>query len=96
MKEISFEWDEGKNKINQAKHHIAFEEAVTVFQDVNAIVIRDDNHSDEEERFIILGISAMARLLVVVHCYRDENAVIRLISARKATRTEANQYVGGI
>lgn len=67
-----------------------------MFEDVNAVLIRDEKHSDEEERFVILGISATSRLLVVVHCYRNENSVIRLISARKATKTEAHQYVGGM
>ena len=92
MKELSFEWDEDKNLKNQKKHHVTFEEASTVFEDENALVIDDPEHSEEEERFIILGFSRRANLLVVCHCYRASESVIRLISARKATSREAIQY----
>ena len=92
MKEINFEWDENKNKINIQKHGISFEEARTVFYDTKAIVIDDPDHSEKEERFIILGISRKANLLVVCHCYRPSETIIRIISARKATRTETKQY----
>lgn len=92
MNAISFEWDESKNSINKEKHHISFEEASTVFYDENALLIGDPDHSDNEERFIILGISAAANLLVVCHCLRRSETVIRIISARKATRTESEQY----
>ena len=87
-----FEWDENKNAINKLKHNVAFEEAKTVFDDVEALIIDDPDHSQDEERFIILGFSNLANLLVVCHCYRENDAVIRLISARKATKQEAKQY----
>lgn len=87
-----FEWDENKNSINKRKHKIAFEEAETVFDDAEALIIDDPDHSEYEERFIILGFSIRANLLVVCHCYRENDAVIRIISARKATKREAEQY----
>ncbi len=92
MDTISFEWDENKNAINKRKHHISFEEAQTVFYDDEALVIDDPEHSEQEERFIILGMSTRANLLVVCHCYRQSETVIRIISARKATKNEARQY----
>lgn len=92
METIKFEWDENKNRINQNKHKIAFEEAKTVFYDESALVIDDPEHSEEEDRFIILGLSNKTNLLVVCHCYRASDTVIRIISARKATTTEARQY----
>lgn len=94
MENIKFEWDENKNRINKKKHHISFEEAKSVFEDVEALIIDDPDHSQEEERFIILGFSNRANLLVVCHCYRANDSVIRLISARKATRRESEQYHG--
>ncbi|MBR3018153.1 MAG: BrnT family toxin [Clostridia bacterium] len=90
---LSFEWDEHKNAVNQAKHQVSFEEAQTVFYDDRALVIDDPEHSQDEERFIILGMSARARLLIVCHCYRASDTVIRIISARKATKTESKYYV---
>ena len=92
---LRFEWDENKNAINRSKHQISFEEARTVFYDPQALVIADPEHSLEEERFIILGLSAGARLLVVCHCCRQAESVIRIISARKATRRETVQYNDG-
>ena len=92
MDGIRFEWDENKNRINQEKHKISFDEAKTVFYDLEAVVIDDPEHSEEEERFIILGLSKAAKLLVVCHCYRETETVIRIISARKATKTETKQY----
>ena len=92
MSVIKFEWDENKNLVNQRKHKISFEEAQTVFYDAEALVIDDPEHSQEEERFVILGISRKANLLVVCHCYRVTDTVIRIISARKATKTETSQY----
>ena len=89
---LLFEWDPAKNEINQKKHSVSFEEAKSVFADPEALVIDDPEHSQQEERFIILGLSTNARLLVVCHCLRYSETVIRIISARKATRTEANQY----
>lgn len=92
MEEIRFEWDENKNQINQKKHQVSFEEAKTVFYDEEALVIDDPEHSQEEERFIILGLSQKANLLVVCHCCRASETVIRIISARKATKNETKQY----
>lgn len=89
---INFEWDENKNSINKKKHYISFEEAKTVFYDEDALLIDDPEHSEDEERFIILGTSLKANLLVVCHCYRQSETVIRIISARKATSTETKQY----
>lgn len=92
MDMIRFEWDKNKNRTNQSKHGISFTEAQTVFYDNEALVIDDPEHSEEEERFIILGLSNKANLLVVCHCYRASETVIRIISARKATKTERQYY----
>ncbi len=92
MDTIRFEWDANKDRINRRKHRISFEEAKTVFYDEDAIVIDDPEHSAEEDRFIILGLSEKTNLLIVCHCYREAETVIRIISARKATKTEARQY----
>lgn len=92
MDEIVFEWDDNKNEINKKKHNISFEEAQTVFYDEDALLIDDPDHSQEEDRFIIMGLSRRANLLVVCHCYRASETVIRIISARKATKWEAKQY----
>lgn len=92
MDEIKFEWDENKNRSNQQKHGISFDEAKTVFFDMDAIVIDDPEHSIEEDRFIILGLSRKANLLVVCHCCRASETTIRIISARKATKSESIQY----
>ena len=89
---ISFEWDDNKAAINEAKHHITFSEASTVFADENAILFDDPNHSQEEERFMMLGLSDHAKMLIVCHCYRGMDDVIRIISARKATKNETTQY----
>ncbi|KIR03586.1 hypothetical protein P261_02401 [Lachnospiraceae bacterium TWA4] len=93
MNDIKFEWDENKNTINKSKHGISFEEAQTVFYDSEALVIDDPEHSEKEERFIILGLSSKTNLLVVCHCYRASDTVIRIISARKATKTESSYYL---
>jgi uncharacterized DUF497 family protein len=93
--DIKFEWDAAKAASNKKKHNISFEEAKTVFFDENAIVIHDPEHSDNEDRFVILGISAKARTLVVCHCFRQNDSVIRIISVRKATKRESMQYYGG-
>ena len=92
MDGLYFEWDENKNAINKTKHGIAFEEARSVFYDEEALVIDDIEHSEDEERFLILGLSAKANLLVVCHCLRESETVIRIISARKATSNERHQY----
>lgn len=89
---MTFEWDENKNRINERKHGISFEEAKSVFFDEEALVIDDPDHSLEEDRFVIIGISSKANLLVVCHCCRASDTVIRIISARKATRTEREFY----
>lgn len=92
MKAIYFEWDIHKNETNIKKHKISFEEAKTVFYDEHARIIADPEHSQDEDRFIILGFSSALRLLVVCHCYRKEDEIIRIISARKATKNESKYY----
>jgi len=87
-------WDENKNRENIAKHRVSFEEAETVFFDPNARLISDPDHSDKEDRFVILGLSKMLRLLVVCHCYRENDEIIRIITARKATKKETEYYGG--
>ena len=89
---MTFEWDENKNHINQRKHGISFEEVQTVFEDAYAILFDDPDHSDEEERFLIIGMSSAKGVCIVSHCYRGMDEVIRIISARKATRTERSVY----
>ena len=92
MKELRFEWDPGEAEANLAKHGISFEEATSVFYDSWAVEFYDDENSDWEDRFLLLGISAELRLLMVCHCHRAAESVIRLISARKATNNEAKYY----
>lgn len=89
---MRFEWDENKNQTNKHMHHISFEEALTVFYDDEALVRDDPDHSENEDRYVILGMSHRANLLIVCHCYRESDMVIRIISARKATATESGQY----
>jgi len=96
MKKLFFEWDEPKNKTNLKKHGISFEEAQTVFFDDNAIEFDDPDHSFEEKRYLLLGFSQTLKILVVCHCYRDDESVIRIISARKATKKEQKTYYRGI
>ena len=92
MKPIQFDWDERKSKSNQKKHRISFEEAKTVFYDPHSRLIDDPDHSDSEARFVMLGLSEKLRTLVVCHCYRQNDSVIRIISARRATREETEIY----
>jgi uncharacterized protein len=92
MGDIRFEWDPRKNRANKAKHGVSFEEARTAFYDEHARVIADPEHSEDEERFVLLGLSIELRVLVVCHCYRRSDEVVRIISARKADTTERNQY----
>ena len=92
MDELFFEWDDNKNLSNQKKHGISFEEAQTVFFDEEALLRDDPDHSLDEDRFVLLGMSAVSRLLIVCHCNREADSVIRIISARKATKTESEQY----
>ena len=92
MNSIKFEWEASKAASNIQKHGVSFEEARTVFFDERARLINDPDHSESEERFILLGFSSSLRVIVVCHCYRSEGNVIRIISARKATATEKKAY----
>lgn len=92
MKGVAIDWDKVKNNKNIIKHKVDFIEAQTVFYDENAVLINDPDHSDNEERFLILGLSEKFRILVVSHCYRNNEANIRIISARKATKKEQATY----
>jgi uncharacterized DUF497 family protein len=92
MNELRFEWDPKKDAANQRKHGVSFDEATTVFSDERALLLDDPDHSEEEERLVLLGLSANLRTLVVCHCYREAESVIRLISARKASRKERSEY----
>ena len=93
MDSIKFEWDNNKAQVNIQKHGISFNEASSVFLDENAILFDDPEHSIEEERFMLLGMSSQTNMLIVCHCYRDADDIIRIISARKATKTETQQYI---
>lgn len=92
---IKFEWDEHKADANLKKHQISFEEAKSIFFDEYGVQFFDDDHSFDEERFLMLGMSFAAKLLIVCHCEREHGAVIRIISARKATKRESAFYQGG-
>ena len=92
MSPIEFTWDDSKDKTNQKKHKVSFREAQTVFYDKNARLIYDPDHSIEENRFILLGLSSILHILLVCHCYQKNDTIIRIISARKATKKEQNQY----
>ena len=92
MSTIRFEWDSKKAQANLRKHKVSFEDAQSVFSDERALLIDDPDHSEDEERFVLLGLSQTLRLLVVVHCYRAEGRVIRIISARKADAEEQSIY----
>ncbi len=89
---LSFEWDKNKEQKNIVKHGINFDEAKTVFYDKEALLKFDSEHSEDEERFILLGLSSLANVLIVCHCYRGQDEKIRIISARKATKNEEKQY----
>jgi uncharacterized DUF497 family protein len=99
--DLVFEWDEGKNTANRKKHGVSFEEARSAFLDENARVLLDPDHSEEEDRFVLrascfvlLGLSISLGILVVCHCYREEEPIVRIISARKADREEQQLYRG--
>jgi uncharacterized DUF497 family protein len=92
MSDLRFEWDPRKASANARKHGVSFEEARSVFADERAKLIDDPDHSEDEDRFILLGLSGSLRVLIVCHCYREEGNVIRIISARKATAKEAKFY----
>jgi len=89
--DLRFEWDDRKDAANRRKHGVSFDEAHTVFFDECAVLIVDPDHSKDEDRFVLLGLSSALRTLVVCHCYR-RNDVIRIISARKANREEQAEY----
>jgi uncharacterized DUF497 family protein len=93
---LRFDWDERKNKANRAKRGVWFEEAQSVFDDPCALLFCDPDHSEEEERFILLGASSAGRILVVVHCYKESEELFRIISARKANKKEVKVYEEGI
>ncbi len=95
MDDVSFAWDERKAAQNARKHKVSFEEAMSVFLDENAVEFFDPDHSEDEERFLMLGVSWRLRLLVVHYAQRRRGREIRIISARKATRTEAKAYPWG-
>lgn len=92
MSRLHFEWDDRKAAANARKHGVSFDEAKSVFVDERAKLIDDPDHSEDEDRFVLLGLSSALRLLLVCHCYRSESNVIRIISARKATAKESNSY----
>lgn len=94
MSNIRFTWDSAKATQNHRKHGVSFEEAQSVFYDDYAQLVSDPDHSEEEDRFILLGRSNQLRLLIVCHCYRESDSVIRIISARKATKKEQRAYPG--
>jgi len=93
VKALRFERDERKSSSNRRKHGVSFEEAETVFSDQNGLLLADPDHSDEEDRFLLLGLSSAVRLVMVCHCYRSQESVIRIISARRADKSEREQYV---
>jgi uncharacterized DUF497 family protein len=92
MASLHFEWDDRKAEVNRRKHRVSFAEAQTVFFDEHGLFMGDPDHSQEEDRFLLLGLSESVRLLVVCHCYRRGEETIRIISARKANRSEEAQY----
>ena len=95
MSELRFEWDERNNRANQRKHGVAFEEARSVFFDQQAVEFYDDEYGESEDRFLLLGVSATLRILMVCHCLREGGNVIRIVSARKATKNEQREYPWG-
>lgn len=92
MKQLEFEWDKKKEKANVKKHGVSFDEARSAFFDENAIQFYDPDHSDEEDRFILLGLSLKPQVLVVCHCFRESETVVRIISAREADKDEELVY----
>jgi uncharacterized DUF497 family protein len=87
-----FVWDKSKNAANKKKHGVSFEEAETVFLDESARLIADPDHSENEDRFVLLGLSSKLNILIVVHVYKDGDEIIRIISARKAAKSEQKKY----
>jgi uncharacterized DUF497 family protein len=93
---VKFVWDETKNAANKRKHGISFDEALTVFFSAPLLVFHDPEHSEDEERYIAFGISASTRVLAVVHCESESGKIVRIISARKATKLEQKKFFGGM
>jgi uncharacterized DUF497 family protein len=89
---LRFEWDQAKDEANRRKHGVSFEEAITAFYDEFARIIFDPDHSQDEDRFVLMGMSIRSRLLVVCQCYREDDRVIRMFSARKANTEETREY----
>ena len=92
MKQLEFQWDPKKNRKNIRKHGVSFEEAKTVFYDEYALQFFDPDHSDDEDRFLLLGISFKLRTIIACHCFREEETVVRIISAKKADKGETQDY----
>jgi len=92
MDNLKFDWDKTKAVLNKKKHGVSFEEAVTVFYDDDALEFYDPDHSESEDRFFMVGLSFRTRVLLVSHCVRESGTLIRIISARKATKQEAERY----
>lgn len=92
MDDLKFDWDKNKAVLNKKKHGVSFEEAVTVFYDDDALEFHDPDHSESEDRFFMVGLSFRTRVLLVSHCIREAGSLIRIISARKATKQEAGKY----
>jgi uncharacterized protein len=89
---LRFEWDSRKESLNRRKHGVSFQEAESVFYDDHALLVSDPDHSETEDRFILVGMSSRFRILIVCHCYRKQDDIIRLISSRKANQKERKQY----
>ena len=92
---MRFDWDSAKNRATIQKHNVSFDEAKSAFYDEQALVFADPDHSDDEDRFILLGLSAKARVLLVCRCFRESELIVRIISARKADSMEEVDYWGG-
>ena len=92
MKQLEFQWDPKKNRKNIRKHGVSFEEAKTAFYDEHALQFFDPDHSEDEDRFLLLGISFKLRTIIVCHCFREEETIIRIISAKKADKGESQDY----
>lgn len=92
MADLRFAWDPAKSRANEKKHGVSFAEAETAFSDEHGLFMADPDHSEDEDRFVLLGMSASLRMLVVCHCYREDDSVIHIISARTARRAEQAQY----
>lgn len=95
MGELKFEWDEAKNELNKKNHNLSFEECIEIFYDELSIIFDDPDHSFGEERFLIIGMLKSSKICIVSHCYRDNDEVIRIISAREATKREIKFYEEG-